>query len=304
MPGESEAPVVWARNLRRRFRSTEAVRGVDLSIGQGSVFALLGPNGAGKTTTIKLLMGILRPSGGEAAVLGVDSRRLGRREFERIGYVSENQKTYDWMSVRQLLAYYRPLYPAWDDAFCADLLARFELPLDRPLRELSRGMRMKASLVSSLAYRPDLLVLDEPFGGLDPVVRQDFITGMLELTQQERWTILVSSHDIDDVERLADTVGILAQGRLQLTEPVDSLQQRMRRIIVTTQNDARLPEAVPSAWLHPHAAGRTIEFVHSAFSAGETPAELARRIPGFHAFEESTLSLKEMYLALARSLRA
>src|SRR5512145_3260748 len=156
--------------LTRRFGRLDAVNGLDLQVPAGSVFALIGPNGAGKTTTIKLLMNLVRPSRGRATVLGVDSRRLGVREFQRIGYVSENQKLPDWMTTGELLDYCRPLYPTWDETFRQKLQRDLDLTSAVPLRKLSRGMRMKAALLASLAYRPELVVLDEPFTGLDPLV--------------------------------------------------------------------------------------------------------------------------------------
>src|SRR3954462_14577290 len=219
-PGEfASMNIIETQNLTRRFGRMEAVQDLNLAVPTGSVFALLGPNGAGKTTTIKMLVNLLRPTSGEATVLGVDSRRLGERELAQLGYVSENQQLPLWMTVRQLLDYCRPFYPTWDAALEKTLLAQFELPTDRKLKQLSRGMLMKAALLSSLAYRPKLLVLDEPFSGLDPLVRDEFIRGVLEVSDAGEWTVLVSSHDIEEVERLADHVGLLEDGRLRLSEP-------------------------------------------------------------------------------------
>src|SRR5204862_6969501 len=198
----------------------------NLAVPTGSVFALLGPNGAGKTTTLKLIMNLLQPTAGSAMILGVDARKLGERELARIGYVSENQQLPLWMTVRQLLDYCRPFYPTWDRDLERGLLQRFELPRDRKLSQLSRGMLMKGSLLSSLAYRPKLLVLDEPFSGLDPLVRDEFIRGVLEVSALGEWTVLVSSHDIDEVERLADHVGMLEEGRLRFSESAEALQRR------------------------------------------------------------------------------
>src|SRR6188474_852043 len=172
--------IIETQNLTRRFGRMEAVHELNLAVPTGSVFALLGPNGAGKTTTLKLLMNLLPATAGSARVLGVDSRKLGERELAQIGYVSENQKLPEWMTVRQLLDYCRPFYPSWDPALEAKLLTQFDLPSERKLKQLSRGMKMKAALLSTLAYRPKLLVLDEPFSGLDPVVRDDFTRGLLE----------------------------------------------------------------------------------------------------------------------------
>ena len=199
-------------HLSRRYGRTEAVKDLTLSVAEGSIFAFVGPNGAGKTTTIKTVMNLLEPTTGRTAVLGVDSRQIGPAELRQIGYVSENQDLPAWMTVRQLVAYVKPLYPSWDDEFGASLARQFDLPLDRPLKALSRGMRMKAALLASLAYRPRLLVMDEPFAGLDALVRDELIQGVLELTAQQHWTVFISSHDIDEVERLADWIGIINEG--------------------------------------------------------------------------------------------
>jgi ABC-2 type transport system ATP-binding protein len=204
--------IIETHNLTRRFGRTEAVHDLDFAVPQGSVCALLGPNGAGKSTTIKMLMNLLLPSAGVARVMGTDSRRLGPAELANIGYVAESQSLPLWMTVRQYLAYCRPFYPRWDAALAEKLLAMFELPSDRRLKDLSRGMAMKAALLSSLAYRPPLLVLDEPFSGLDPLVRDEFVRGMLEISELGDWTVLVSSHDIEEVERLCDRVALLQGG--------------------------------------------------------------------------------------------
>src|SRR5436305_9308590 len=173
--------IIETIGLTRRFGRMDAVHELNLVVPTGSVFALLGPNGAGKTTTLKVLMNLLEPTAGSARVLGVDSRKLGEKERAQIGYVSENQQMPLWMTVQQLLDYCRPFYPTWDRQLEKNLLAQFDLPPERKLSALSRGMAMKASLLSSLAYRPKLLVLDEPFSGLDAVVRDEFIRGLLEV---------------------------------------------------------------------------------------------------------------------------
>ena len=294
--------VLETENLTRRFGKTEAVNGLTLSVPEGSIFAFLGPNGAGKTTTIKTVMNIIEPSGGRARVLGIDSRRLGPSEFRQIGYVSENQEIPDWMTVDGLVAYCRPLYPTWDAGFEKHLLRLFDLPRDRPLRTLSRGMRVKAALLSSLAYRPRLLVLDEPFAGLDPLVRDEFVSGVLELTASERWTIFIASHDVDEVERLADWVGIINAGRLQLAEPVTSLLARFRQVEVTMEGEARLPQPLPPGWLHPEQAGHVVRFVDSAYREGDTqPWET--HVPQAHSVSATPMSLRSIFVALARTYR-
>ena len=284
--------------LSKRFRRTWAVRDLTLAVPDGALFALLGPNGAGKTTTIKTVMNILPPSAGRARVFGVDSRRLGPAELAQIGYVSENQTLPGWMTVAQCLDFCRPLYPTWDAALCDRLLARFTLPMGSRLRDLSRGMAMKAALLVSLAYRPRLLVLDEPFSGLDVVVRDELIRGVLEIAGEERWTVLISSHDIDEVERLVDWVGVMNAGRLALAEPVATLQARFRRVDVTTAP----PEVLPATWLDVERAGHRLSFVTDAYRAGETEAEIAR-VLGDVVPTVAPMSLREIFVALARRYR-
>ena len=149
-------------SLTKRFARVEALTGLTLEVPEGSVFALVGPNGAGKTTAIKVLMSILRPTSGRAEVLGVDSRKLGPGQLAQIGYMSENQQLPGWMRVGYFLSYCKRFYAAWQDDDLAALVRQYALPLDRKIRTLSRGMRVKAALAASLAYRPRLIVLDEP----------------------------------------------------------------------------------------------------------------------------------------------
>jgi ABC-2 type transport system ATP-binding protein len=289
--------------LCRRFGRAEAVHDLSFSVPQGSVFALLGPNGAGKTTTIKLLMNLLSPTAGNAKVLGVDSRKLRERDRAKIGYVSENQQLPMWMTVRQLLDYCRPFYPTWDASLERTLLKQFALPEDRKLKHLSRGMLMKASLLSSLAYRPKLLVLDEPFSGLDPLVRDEFIRGVLEVSAAGEWTVFISSHDIGEIEQLADWVGVLDAGRLLLSEPIDELQARFRRIevVLPRELDAAAAASRPTDWLAYEQSGHVLRFVDTAFGPGRETLYRTH-------FPEATatahaLSLREIFVTLAKTHR-
>ena len=289
--------IIETQNLTRRFGRMEAVHELSLAVPVGSVFALLGPNGAGKTTTLKLLMNLLSPTAGSARILGVDSRKLGERELAQIGYVSENQQLPLWMTVRQFLDYCRPFYPTWDRTLEGKLLAQFALPEARKLAQLSRGMLMKASLLSSLAYRPKLLVLDEPFSGLDPVVRDEFIRGVLEVSAQGEWTVLVSSHDIEEVERLADHVAILDAGRLQLSETTDSLLGRFRRVEITGAPGSA--SAAPG-WLDWQRAGSLTRFIETGYQ-GEITERKWNDSFGGAAVSAQPMTLREIFMALARS---
>src|SRR2546423_10120379 len=264
------AQAVHASHLTYRYGRTNAVSDLSFSVPEGSLFALLGPNGAGKTTTIRMLMNIVRPTRGDATVLGVDRTRLGAQEFRSIGRGPETQQLPAWMTVSQLLAFCRPLYPTWDESLCRKLVAEFDLPMDGKISRLSRGMRVKAALVSSLAYRPRLLVLDEPFSGLDPVVRDDLVRGVLELAGEERWSVLISSHDLDEVERLVDAVGFIDGGRLVLMDPLAELHARFRRIEVTTSDPpSEAPTALPH-WTQLQTSGRLVRFVDTRYSGTES----------------------------------
>jgi ABC-2 type transport system ATP-binding protein len=291
--------IIETNGLTRRFGGMEAVHELNLSVPAGSVFALLGPNGAGKTTTLKVLMNLLPPTAGSARVLGVDSRKLGEKERAQIGYVSENQQMPLWMTVRQLLDYCRPFYPTWDRELEKNLLAQFELPVNRKLSALSRGMAMKAALLSSLAYRPKLLVLDEPFSGLDAVVRDEFIRGLLEVSAQGDWTIVVSSHDIEEVERLADHVAIMTAGRLRLSEKTERLQQRFRRVEVTGASDTALPA---EGWLDFERAGALTRFVETRYDGDATERAWRERF-GEATLTARPMTLREIFMVLIRAKR-
>ena len=294
--------IIETHNLTRRFGRTEAVHALDLAVPAGSVFALLGPNGAGKSTTIKVLMNLLRPTAGDARVLGVDSRRLGPREREQIGYVSENQQLPVWMTLRQYLDYCRPFYPRWDRDLEQTLLARFDLPEDRKLAHLSRGMLMKAALLSSLAYRPKLLVLDEPFSGLDPLVRDEFVRGVLEVSELGEWSVFISSHEIEEVERLCDWIAVLDEGRLQFAESTEALLGRFRRVEVTLQGGAARLEAPPPDWLEMERTGDLVRFVATQYEPEATERACRERFPA-GSVAVNAMTLREIFITLARAGR-
>jgi ABC-2 type transport system ATP-binding protein len=296
--------MIEIHHLHKRFGKTDAVRDLTLSVPQGQVTAFLGPNGAGKSTTIKCLLNLHRPDQGQAVVLGTDSRQLGPAQWVKIGYVSENMQLPLWMTVKQFLDYCRPLYPQWDSDFEKRLLRDFELPPAVRLRDLSRGMRMKAALLSSLAYHPQLVVLDEPFSGLDPLVRDEFIRGLLELTGEEGWTVFLSSHDIEEVQRLADRVAIINRGGLALDESSDSLQARFRQVEVLLPDGVTLPTRLPPEWLHCEQVGRVLRFTDTAFSNQDAlAAQVQEVLAGAHAPEIRPMSLREIFIALARAYR-
>lgn len=294
---------IETQGLTRCFRRQAAVDGITMQVPAGGVFALIGPNGAGKTTFIKLLMGLIRPTRGSARVLGRDSRRLDPSTFARIGYVSESQRLPDWMTTDELLRNVRPFYPTWDDALCRRLQRDLGLTDRKRLRALSRGTRMKAALLASLAYRPELIVLDEPFTGLDPLVRDELIAALLELPGAHPWTVLVSSHDIEEVERLADWIGFIDRGRLLFAEPVAALLARFRLVEVVSENGAAFAAPTLPAWVPQGTAGRTLRFVDTQHAAPDA----AERIQAAYAGADirmTPLSLREIFVTLAREASA
>jgi ABC-type multidrug transport system ATPase subunit len=288
---------ILAEGLGKRFRRSEAVSDLNLAVPCGSIFGFIGPNGAGKTTTIKLLMNILEPSTGSSEVLGVPSRRLGPSDFRLIGYVSENQDLPEWMTVDYYLRYCRSFYPSWDEKLEDHLLRRYDLPRRTRLKDLSRGMRMKAALVSSIAYRPRLLILDEPFSGLDPLVRDELTDGILELAVETEWTVFVSSHDLSELESIVSHVAYIEQGRILFSEELASVQARFREVEIT--GPAEMPALWPPGWFAPASSGAVTRFVVSTFDDDRTPEQIKSFFPNCHAWEARPMSLREIFTSVA-----
>jgi ABC-2 type transport system ATP-binding protein len=292
---------ILTAGLSRRFGRTVALDGVDLTVPEGAIYALVGANGAGKTTMIKLMMNILRPSSGRARVLGSESTSLTGKAFIRIGYVSENQEMPGWMTVQTMLDYHRAFYPQWDRALEQQLVRQFDLPLKRKIKQLSRGMRMKAAFVSSLSYHPSLIVLDEPFSGLDPLVRDELIEGLIERAPET--TIFLSSHDLAEIESFSSHVGFLEQGRLIFSEEMPTLTDRFRAVTVTLESPSPLPVSLPPTWLEPQTADCVVRFIHSKYNEKDASAELANIFPAARDVTFDPMSLRSIFLAVAKSGR-
>jgi ABC-2 type transport system ATP-binding protein len=279
----------------------EALRGLNLEISEGATYALVGTNGAGKTTLLRILMNILEPTSGRAEVLGVDSRRIAGREFARIGYASENQDMPEWMRVGSFLEYLRPFYPTWDRELEGRLIRQLDLPLDRKIRALSRGVRMKVALASSLAYRPKVIVLDEPFSGLDPLVRDELIESLRACAQEA--TILISSHDLAEVESFASHVGYLESGTLQFSEKLTTLDLRFRAVEVTLDAAAEMRAAHPASWMNVEASGSAVRFVTSDFDDERTRAEIQHALGDTTEISFGHMSLRTIFTAMAKEGR-
>ena len=294
----SESPIQCSQ-LSKKYRRSFALDHVDLAVPEGSIYALIGPNGAGKTTLIKTLVNILRPTSGTSSLLGVTSTRLSPKEFAQIGYVSENQEMPEWMTVSYFLNYLKPFYTTWDDVRAAEMLKQFDHPLDRKLKHLSRGMKMKAALVSSLAYRPKVIILDEPFSGLDPLVRDEFIEGLLESASGA--TIFISSHDLAEIESFSSHVGYLDQGHLQFSEEAATLAARFREIEITTATDA--PPKLPTTWIRVETSPSLVRFVDTGFNEQQTNQQIRDLFPNAQSVNIKPMPLREIFVALAKSLR-
>ncbi|HET6422621.1 MAG TPA: ABC transporter ATP-binding protein [Planctomycetaceae bacterium] len=223
-------PVVQISKLTRQFGTKTALDDVSLTVPRGGVFGLIGGNGAGKTTLIKHILGMLRAQSGSVAVFGLDPVANPVGTLGRIGYLSENRDLPDWMRVGELMRYTQAFYPTWDERFAEELRSMFDLDLNAKVQTLSRGQRARAGLLVALAYRPDLLVLDEPSSGLDPIVRRDILGAIIRTIADEGRTVLFSSHLLDEVERVADRVAIIHQGRIVLTAAMDEIKDTHRRM--------------------------------------------------------------------------
>lgn len=227
--GSSDLAVVLA-GMTKRFGRQTAVHDLSLQIPKGTTLGFLGPNGAGKTTTIKVLMGLLARDCGEARVLGVDPSLDACAVKQRVGYVPEEQLIYRWMRVGEAIRFCRSFYPAWNDKLCAELLKLFALDTRKKVKHLSKGMVVKLSLLLALSHEPELLILDEPMAGLDPVAREELLDGVLQTLCDREQTVLFSSHTLSDVQRLADTIGIINEGRLLVHSGMDALLRSTKRI--------------------------------------------------------------------------
>jgi ABC-2 type transport system ATP-binding protein len=202
---------------------------VSFTVPEGAFYALLGPNGSGKTTLLQLVAGLRRPGKGSVRTLGVDARAIGPRERASIGYIAEGQSLPTDMRLSQVEAYLAPLYATWDRALAGELRERFQLDPARRIGALSRGEQMKVAVLCALAPRPRLLIMDEPFTGIDAAVKDDLVRGVLASMGSEGCTVVIASHDIGELEMLADWVGFLERAHLRVSQPVDVLRARFER---------------------------------------------------------------------------
>ncbi len=293
--------IIEIEDLHKAFGRHEALRGLSLSVPPGSAYALIGANGAGKTTTIKTLMNIIQPTRGVTRILDVDSRLLGVTQLRQIGYISENQDMPARLTVAQYLDYLRPFYPTWDPILERSILDELQLPSDRRIGELSHGMRMKMSLACALPFRPKVLVLDEPFSGLDPLVRDEFMERLLQ--QAGDMTLFISSHELSEIEGVTTHVGYIDQGSLLFQESMAQLSDRFREVRLTLESPMSPLGSVPEGWLQVTSNGNVVNFFETRFSDSQLPAKVAALFRGVKRIDVQPVALRTIFTTLARASR-
>jgi len=222
--------VISVSELTRRFGATKALDSVSLSLPRGAVYGLVGANGAGKTTLIRHILGLLRAESGSVRVFGLDPVADPVGVLSRIGYLSEENDLPGWMRVDELIRYTSAFSPKWDDAYAEELRRAFALDPAAKIKDLSKGQRARAGLLIALAHRPELLVLDEPSSGLDPIVRRDILGAVIRTIADEGRTVLFSSHLLEEVEEVADHVTMIAGGRIVLSAPLADIRESHRSL--------------------------------------------------------------------------
>lgn len=292
--------IIETSQLTKSFKGHPALRGLDLQVPVGSIFGFLGRNGAGKTTTIKTLMGLLRPDGGTARVFGtplsdadhsVEIRR-------RVGFVTEDKELYPYMTVEQIVCFTRPFFPKWHDDLARRYLKLFDLPPKRKIPDLSKGMRSKLMLLLAISHGAELLILDEPTDGLDPVATQDVLRELVAIAVSEGTTMFFSSHQLAEVELIADHVGIIDQGRIIVAGSLDDMKVQYQRLQVVFANNVELPALWVDGVENVRQEGRVVSILASRNI--DAIVEQARSLPGA-AVERFPVTLKEIFLEHVRS---
>jgi len=231
----NEPPVIELRGVKKSFGKNAVLKDLNLRVPPGQTFAFLGRNGAGKTTTIRTLLGLIKPDAGEVRVLGIDPREKPLEVRRRVGYVAEDQTMFGWMRVGQLISFIAPFYPTWDHSWATQLSDRFELPLKTRVKHLSKGQGVRVALMLALAHRPELVILDDPTLGLDPIMRKEFLRDLVAHLQGERVSVFFSSHLLYEIELVADSVVILDHGRIVRQAATEDLRATVKRLVAPAE---------------------------------------------------------------------
>lgn len=291
--------VISIKGLEVHFSNCDALRGVDLEVSEGKVFALLGENGAGKTTLIRTLTGFQKPTRGECRVLGLNPENQTEQIRRQIGYVSDAPALYEWMRVDEIGWFAAAIYQADYFEQYRELIAHYEVPADRKIKHLSKGQRAKVALALALAHDPQLLILDEPTSGLDPLVRREFLESMLDRVATGR-TVLLSSHQIAEVERVADEVAVLHQGKFRVAGPLQDLRESISEVTISLDDPlAAVPQLSPPAEvLYERTEGRQCRLVVRGFDSAMK--EELEKATGIASVRVHHASLDEIFMACIR----
>jgi len=287
--------------LTKQFSRSTAVKDLSLRVDRGSTFGLIGPNGAGKTTTMKMLMGILRPTTGAVTVLGTNVFAEPLVVKQRVGYVPESHHIDRWMRVGEAVGFCRSLYESWNDQTCQQMLDRFELDPNKKVKQLSKGMLVKLSLVLAVSHEPEVLLLDEPMAGLDPLAREEFLDGVLRTICERGQTVIFSTHSLDDVQRLADTVGILYDGRLLVHRNIEELLVMTKRIRATLTG-GHPPDCLPENIIWQRVQGR--EWLVAVGDFTVEKVQQIRAQEGVDRVEVIDLGLEDLFKDFIRERKA
>ena len=287
---------IEARGLYKTFPGgVVAVDGLDLTIPRGTVYGLIGRNGAGKSTTLRMLAGVLIPERGNALVLGREMWSATPEERAAMAYVSQLQRLHEWMTTEELCHYASHFYERWDGAYARQLADHFDVAWDRPIGWMSGGQQRKAAIALAFAARPQVLILDEPAGGLDPIARRDLVSRIVDvISRGDECTVVLSTHIISDLERIAEHVGIMENGRMVESGRLDELQTSARRVQVIFEGSGppagfRIPGAVRSKTVGP--------VVSAVVRGSDAELDAIRRIPGARV-NVFPLGLEDLYIEL------
>ena len=291
----ADAFVIETVDLRKRYGATEAVSGLSLHVPAGSIYGFLGKNGAGKTTTIKVLLGMARPTSGTARVFGLPADVPGASVEirRRTGFVSEDKDLYDSMTVEELIRFTAGFYPRWRGDLEQRYVRKFDLPPTRRVKALSRGMRTKLALLLALCRGAELLILDEPTSGLDPAMTEEVLQALVAHVSSEEMTVFFSSHQIAEVDQIADHVAIIDRGRAVVAAPLEDLRERYRRIQLVFDGSAPEPAFRSPGVERVQRNGRVLSIVSSAGT--DRILDEARAL-GPVSVDVAPITLKEIFL--------
>jgi ABC-2 type transport system ATP-binding protein len=289
----SDPHVIAIDGLSRRFKSKLALDNISLNVERGQVFGLVGANGAGKTTLIRHLLGLLKAETGSARVFGLDPVADPVGVLSRIGFLSEDRDLPGWMRVDELIRYTRAFHPGWDAAYAEELRQQFQLDPSARVKHLSRGELAKAGLLVALAHRPELLVLDEPSSGLDPLVRREMLEAIVRTVADEGRTVFFSSHLLDEIERVSDRVAMMAGGRIVLQGRLDEILEAHHRLTLRFESPLARPPVLAGAL---HVTGSGVEWT-VVCNGARSELEAAAAKVGARIVEQNPASLDEIFLA-------